>query len=671
MLQKVFTPMNIGTCTIKNRFAVPAMVTNYCDDDGMVTDRYIAYIAERAKGGFGLIITEDYAVTEHGKGYARIPGLWKDEQIEGSKKLTDAAHEYGAKIFCQMYHPGKQSTLLSTGGVQPVAPSAIKDPLCQTLPREITIDEIHTLVKEFGEAALRAKKAGFDGIEVHAGHGYLIAQFLSPFINKRTDEYGGCFENRVRFLDEVYAEIRKNVGEDFPIQIRFSANEFVAGGRTEAESYQLAMHVEELGFNSINVSNGVYASDAIHQVIAPMAADHAFNMEAAMNIKKLVNIPVLVANRINNPNMAETLIAMGKTDFVCMGRGSIVDPELPNKAKEGRFDEINYCLGCLQGCGNSLFFKGYVDCLVNPNVGLEYQNNLNKAEKAKKVMIIGGGPAGLMAARTAAQKGHDVTLFEKDSHLGGAFRAATYPMGKGELSTVISSYRAQCQKLGVKILMNTEVTEETIKEFSPEAIIIATGSKPLMPPIKGIDSPNVVTGEDILYGVKEPLPGPVVVCGGGEVGGETAEFIAETSFFPVTILEMQKDILNDMAFQNKDGLLKMLANKHVNVITNAKVSEITENGVSYTDPNGATVTVPAATVVSAFGYKAYNPLQETAEKLCSEVYVVGSAVKAGNAMVASDILPPPSLKLRGGGFSVKNTSVSRLPELMGFPVPQG
>ncbi len=634
MLKHMFTPMNIGNCTIPNRFAVPAMVTNYSTEDGIVTDRYIAYIAERAKGGFGLIITEDYAVTPNGKGYARIPGLWKDEQIKGNRRLTDEVHRYGSKIFCQMYHPGKQATLLTTNGTTPLAPSAIKDPLCQTQPREITVEEIHELVDAFGKAAGRAKEAGFDGVEIHAGHGYLIAEFISAFINKRTDEYGGCFENRVRFLDEIYAAVRANVGDDYPVQVRFSANEFIPGGRTEAESYQLARHMDELGIDAINVSNGVYASDMKHQVIAPMFSDHAFNMEAAMNIRKLVKCPVLVANRINNPDMADTLIEMGKTDFVCMGRGSIVDPHLPEKAKEGRYDEINYCLGCLQGCGNSIFGGGCVDCLVNPRVGLEYRDDMTPVAEGKKVMVIGGGPGGLMAARTAAEKGHDVTLFEKDSHLGGAFRAAAYPSGKGELATLVSSYRAQCLRLGVKFMMETEVTEEVIREFAPDAIIVATGSRPLMPPIKGIDSANVVTAEDVLYGNREPLPGPTVVCGGGEVGGETAEFIAENSFFPVTVLEMQADILNDMAFQNKACLMELLYAKRVNIITNAKVTEISENGVSYTDAAGNIVTVPASTVVSAFGYKAYNPLQETAEKLCGEVYTIGSAVKAGNAMTA-------------------------------------
>lgn len=635
MLKHVFSEKKIGNCVIPNRFAMPAMVTNYCTVDGMITDRYIAYMAERAKGGYGLLITEDYAVEPHGKGYAKIPGLWNDEQIEGNKALTEKVHQYGTKIFCQMYHPGKQATRQSNGDVTPVAPSAIKDPLCQTQPREITVEEIHQLVKDFGQAARRAKEAGFDGIEIHAGHGYLLAEFISPFINKRNDAYGGCFENRVRILDEVYHEMRENVGYEYPITVRFSANEYVTGGRTEVESYQLAMHLDELKIDGLNVSNGAYASDATHQVIAPMFTNHGLNVDIAGEIKKMVSCPVLVANRINNPGMIDSIVASGKADFVCVGRGSIADPDMPNKAKEGKFGEINYCLGCLQGCGNSLFGeKGEVDCLVNPRVGLEYKDSLEKVEAPKNVMVIGGGPAGLMAARTAAQRGHSVTLYEASSHLGGAFRSAAYPSGKGELSTTIASYREQCEKLGVKIVMNTPVTEELLAKENADAIIVATGSKPLMPNIKGIDSANVVTAEEVLYGEKEILPGPTVVCGGGEVGGETAEFIAAISYFPVYILEMQPSILNDMVFQNKAPLMELLAKRNVQIITNAKVSEITDKSVSYVDANGQTVTIPAATVVSAFGYKAYNPLEEIAKKHCANVHTVGSAVKAGNAMTA-------------------------------------
>lgn len=635
MLKHVFSEKKIGNCIIPNRFVVPAMVTNYCTEDGMITDRYIAYMVEKAKGGYGLLITEDYAVQEHGKGYARIPGFWNDEQIAGNRKLTDAVHQAGAKIFCQMYHPGKQATLYSTGGVQPIAPSAIKVSLCQTQPREITVKEIHQLVEAFGLAAKRCKESGFDGIEIHAGHGYLIAEFLSPFINKRNDEYGGCFENRVRFLDEIYFEMRKNVGYDFPIQVRYSANEFVTGGRTEVESYQLAIHLDELKIDALNISNGAYASDATHQIIAPMFTDHGINVHVAKEIKDMVNCPVMVANRINNPSMANAIVAANQADFVCVGRGSLADPDMPNKAKEGRFNEINYCLGCLQGCGNSLFGpKGEVDCLVNPRVGLEYKHCLKPVENPKEVVVVGAGPAGLMAARTAAQKGHHVTVYEATNHVGGSFRSAAYPSGKGELSTVIASYKSQCDRLGVKIVMNTLVSEELLKEIKADAIILATGSKPLMPNIAGIDSPNVVTAEDILYGNQEVRPGVTVVCGGGEVGGETAEFIAAISYFPVVILEMQSEILKEMPFQNKAPLMELLAKRNVQIVTNAKVTKISENSVTYVDTNNQEFTLPAGTVVSAFGYKAYNPLEEVAKAYCNEVVTVGSAVKAGNAMVA-------------------------------------
>ena len=235
MLKRVFSPYKIGSCVIPNRLFVPAMVMNYCTDDGMITDRYIRYMEEKAKGGWGLIITEDYAVQEHGKGYFGIPGLWKDEQIEGSRKLTDTIHQYDSKIFCQMYHPGRQTTMQVTQNTIPVAPSATVDPLMMTPTRELSVEEIHQLVQDWGKAAGRVKEAGFDGLEIHCAHGYLMAEFLSPLVNKRVDEYGGCFENRIRLLDEVYTAVREAVGPDFPIQIRVSGNEYVQGHRPHCQ----------------------------------------------------------------------------------------------------------------------------------------------------------------------------------------------------------------------------------------------------------------------------------------------------------------------------------------------------------------------------------------------------------------------------------------------------
>lgn len=633
MLTELFTPAKIGNCEIPNRLIVPAMVVNLCTEDGMITERYIRYIEEKAKGGWGMIITEDYAVNENAKGYQFIPGLYNDAQIEGNKKLTETVHKYESRIFCQMYHPGRQSKHAVNGNVQPLAPSAIKDPFCMDLPKEMTREEIHQIVRDFGTTARRAKEAGFDGIEIHAAHGYLISSFLSPFTNKRVDEYGGCFENRTRILDEVYAAIRENVGNDFPVQVRISANEYLLGGRTEADTYELARHLDELGVDAIHVSNGMYASPIVRQIIAPMYTEHAFNMDAAEQVKKLVSCPVIVTNRINDPKMADTILKMGKADFIGMGRGSLADPHLPAKAKAGKFENIRYCIGCLQGCEAGLLAGTCATCLVNPRVGREYENPMEKTASPKKVMIIGGGPAGLMAAETAAKIGHVVAVYEAKAQLGGQFRSAAFPPGKGELSTFVSSLRKSLEDLKVPVHTGTEVTEDLIKAEKPDAVIIATGAKPLVLPIEGIHGANVVTAEDVLLGNVDVKPGPVVVCGGGEVGGETAHFLTQTCQ-DITLIEMRDDILNDMFPLMRMCLMDYIKEGGIKVLTGAKVASITEDAVSYTDADGNLKSVPAATVVSAFGYKAYNPLEETVRKYCDNVKVVGCAVKAGNALTA-------------------------------------
>ena len=633
MFAKLFSPMKIGSCTIPNRLAVPAMVTNFCTEDGLVTDRFVRYLEEKAKGGWGLIITEDYAVNPNAKGYRFIPGLYNDAQLEGNRKLTETIHRYDSKIFCQIYHPGRQSTHFVNGGVQPIAPSATMDPLLQEMPREMTVEEIHGIVADFASCARRCKEAGFDGIEIHAAHGYLISEFLSPYTNKRVDQYGGCFDNRARFLDEIYAAVRKEVGADFPVTVRISVNEYLLGGRTEAESFVLARHCEELGFDAIHVSNGMYASPATRQIIAPMFSEHAFNMQGAQQIKELVHIPVILTNRINDPRMADTLLMMNKADFIGMARGSLADPFLPVKARQGHLSNIRYCIGCLQGCEQKLFEGTSITCLVNPRIGLEYESELTPVETPKKVLVIGGGPGGLMAAETAARRGHRVTVYEKKADLGGQFKSAAYPIGKGELATFISSARQNLSDMQVPIHLNTEVTPELLEAEKPDAIIVATGAHPLMPPIPGIDGSHVVTAEDVLLGNVTVPAGPVVVCGGGEVGGEVAQFVAE-SHPDVTILEMQPDILNDMMVFTRRCLLSCLKDARVRVLTHAKVQKIEDDKVTYLDQAGQSVSLPAAAVISAFGYRAYNPLEAAARSVCENVQVIGGAVKAGNALTA-------------------------------------
>lgn len=626
-LDQLFEPMNIGTCTIPNRLVVAAMNTDYANEDGTATERYIRYHEEKARGGWGLIVTEDYSVSQRGKGYQHVSGLYNDEQIAGHRELTARIHQYDSKIFCQIYHAGRQSNAYVNGGLQPVAPSAIPCSWNRQLPKELTTEEIRTIISQFGDTALRAKKAGFDGIEVHAGHGYLLAEFLSPYSNKRSDEYGGSFENRIRIVREVIADIREKTGRDFPVTIRFSVIEDLEGGRDIAESRVLALEFEDMGFDAISVSSGIYSTYS-KGIVSTMYVAHAWLTDFAAEIKKLVSIPVIVANRINEPKMANTLIKMGKTDFVAMGRASLADPFLPKKAREGHLEDIRYCIGCLQGC---IYRTDPVTCLVNPAVGLEYEEDLAPVENPRKIMVIGAGPGGLQTAVTAASRGHHVTIFEQRDDIGGQFKSAAYPPCKGELATYTAWCRTQCKKLGVEIHLNTVVDEALIKQFQPDSIVIATGGKPLTPPIPGISLPHVVTAEDVLVG-NVPTNDLIVVCGGGEVGGETAAALAMQEK-GVTLVEMTGSILQELGYAPKHQLTKILEKYGVNTYTNTKVCEITENAVIC--ENGTEkLQLPALTVVLAFGYSPVNDLHEIASALCDDVYMIGGAVKTGNALVA-------------------------------------
>lgn len=632
MFKNLFSPIKINNCEIPNRLAVTAMVTNYCNEDGTATDRYIAYHEAKARGGWGLIITEDYPVNKHARGYKYVAGLWNDDQIESHKRLTDTIHKYDSKIFCQIYHAGRQSNSLVNGGVQPVAPSAIPCPWLRELPRELTIPEIEQIVEEFGDTALRAKKAGFDGVEIHAAHGYLIAEFLSPYANKRTDKYGGNFENRVRFLKEIYENVRSKVGKDFPVIVRFSALDDMPGGRDMAESRVLAKLFEEWGFDAINVSCAVYG-DHNRQIVSPMYIPHAWQVDYAAEIKKIVNIPVFTVNRINDPRMADIILEMGKADIIGMGRGSLADPDLPNKAKAGDLESIRYCIGCLQGCTGSLYLGESIKCLVNPTLGREWELDFSKVDEPKTVFIAGGGPAGLEAARAAAMKGHKVSLYEKRGFLGGQFKSAAYPPCKGELTTYTAWLTNELDKLGVEIYLNTELTKEMVEEKKPDVVIVATGGTPLTPPIKGIDKPHVVTAEDVLLG-NVPTGDRIVVAGGGEVGSETAAHLGMQQR-KVSVVEMRSSLCMDLDGVNKYNLMKILNEYEVKQYVDTKVVEILDDGVIVENPTQGRFTIPAETVVLALGYKPYNKLAEELKSVHDNVVVVGGAVKTSNALVAS------------------------------------
>lgn len=629
MLKNVFSSKRIGKMELPNRLIVPAMVTNYCNSDGTATERYIAYHEARAMGGWGLIITEDYAVDPGGKGFPKIPGLWDDCQIDGHRKFTDSIHKHGTKVVAQIYHAGRQTNHLVIGK-QPVAPSPIPCPSNQEIPHELTIDEIHELVGKYGDCALRAKKAGFDGVEVHGAHGYLIAQFMSPYSNKRTDEYGGSLINRLRFPLEIISDIRAKAGNDFPIIFRMSGDEFVPGGRTIEDTKLIAVMLEKAGVNALHISAGVYGST--WAIIPPAAVRHAWIADFAAEIKKVVSIPIITVGRINDPLMAETIIASGKADFVAMGRASLADPELPNKASAGRFDDINYCIGCLQGCEGNLFRGKNTGCLVNPATGREIEFAIKPAEKRKKILIAGGGPAGMEAAIVAAQRGHEVHLYEKTDRVGGQYTIGSIPPNKGEVDMFIVWQYNQMKKYGVDIHLNTELTADMILNESPDAVIVATGGVPLIPDIPGASKPNVVNANDVLMGKVDVGP-RVIVVGGGMVGSETADHLANHGK-EVTIVEMLPQIAKDEEDAVKYFLLKDLKKNNVKIYVNCIVKEVIDDGV-IVETNGERMTIsPADTIVMAVGTKSVNDLAEQIKEKVSQVIVVGDAVEVRKALEA-------------------------------------
>ncbi|MEL7563292.1 MAG: FAD-dependent oxidoreductase [Dehalobacterium sp.] len=628
-LEKMFKPLKIGTCEIPNRFAVTAMVTDMCDENGYATEQYLKYHEAKAKGGYGLIITEDYAVNEHAGGYKRVAKIYKEDMITGHKKVVDAVHQYGTKIFCQIYHAGRQTNSHVNGGAQVVAASASACPWNREMARELTADEIKSIVKDFGVTARNVKKAGFDGIEIHAGNGYLIAGFLSHYQNKRTDRYGGCFTNRIRILDEIYQEVRAQVGNDYPVIVRFSSDEHTLDGRTIAETRMLAKHIEEMGFDAINCSNGVYGTYNLAQVSTSFLP-HAWTTENAYEVKKIVNIPVMGVNSIDDPLMAENLLESGKCDFVGMSRCSLADPEMPNKAKEGRFDEIRPCVRCLQGCTTNTIKQIPIQCCVNPTLGLEYKYTFEDKVEPKKVLIVGGGPAGMEAAAAAAKRGHKVTLWEKTEKLGGELLAGAVPPGKGEFATFLAALTREIELLNVDVVYGKEAIAEEIRKGDFDKVILATGGIPTKPSIPGIDNANIYMARDIILG-KYQVQGRLIVAGGGEVGIETAMYLADQERGHITILEMLDTVTPTTDPCRLVLMKKFLQEREVSIMTGTKVVEIKENAV-VAEKNGEKIILPYDGIVVSMGYHSNTSLTEELKDLGDKVVTVGDAVKCADAM---------------------------------------
>ena len=617
---KVFEPMKVNQLELKNRMVVSAMVTNYCTPDGMATEKFIAYHEHKAQGGWGLIITEDYAVTPTAGGFVNLPGLWTDEQIESHRKLTERVHAAGAKIAAQIYHAGRETSSEVTGE-QPVAPSALKDPTMPEIPRELTVDEIHELVERFGDCARRAKEAGFDAVEVHGAHGYLIGAFASPFSNKRSDAYGGTIRNRARFAMEIIRNIKEKCGEDYPVLYRISAVEYVPGGLEIEEAKVFAKYIEEAGADAIHCSQGVYATT--HVIIPPSVIPRAAYVENAAELKKVVDIPVIAVGRINEIEVAENILEEGKADLVTMARASLADPEMPKKIKEGREDEVIRCIGCLQGCAGENSKGNSVRCLVNPLIGMEHVYDLSPVEHPKNVLVIGGGVSGCEAAISAAMKGHKVKLIEKSAHLGGQWIPASIPIGKGEFTSFLLWQKHMLEKLRVQVLLNTEADEELIKLYDSDVVILATGSTPFIPPIKGTEKEFVTNAHEVLLGKRE-VGDNVVVIGGGLVGAETADLLAGQCK-QVTIIEMLPQIMKDGEPAPTYYMKKRMQENHVKVYTSTKLMEIGDHCV-LAEKDGKELRIDDVdTVIVAVGVRTNQTLLNELDHLSCKVIKVGDA----------------------------------------------
>lgn len=628
--EAMFQPIQIGPMTVANRFVMSPMGNNFANTDGTMSERSASYYGARAKGGFGLITFEATVVYKEAKGGPRKPCLYDDSTVSSFQAAIAACHQAGAKVSIQLQHAGPEGNTKITGYPLKAA-SAIPASCGRETPEAITKEELYRLIECYGDAAVRAKKAGADAVEIHCAHGYLVSTFISARTNKRVDEFGGSFENRMRLPKLIIENIRKKAGDSLAILCRINATDDVEGGQTAQDAAAVASYLEkECGVDGLHLSRAVHLHDEC--MWAPSLIHGGFSADYVTEIKRAVSVPIITVGRYTEPQFAELMVAEGRADLVAFGRQSIADPEMPNKAKAGRLDLMNPCIGCLQGCVPNMFKGEPITCLVNPLAGREA--DFKPAQTKKNVMVIGGGPGGLYAAFTAAQRGHAVALYEKGDILGGNMRLAAYPPGKGDITNMVRSYIAKCEEYGVKMVMNTEVTPAMVAEAKPDAVIVATGSNPLVLPIPGINDTGVIHAGDLLDG-KAAVGKKVLVVGGGMVGCEVADFLSELGH-EVSVIELRDQLGPDVIPEHRKFLMKDFDTYKVQGVTGAKVAQFFTDGVSYTLADGTEGRLEGFdNVVLAMGYRNNDTISEEIKKIVAETYVIGDAVKARKALDAT------------------------------------
>lgn len=629
----LFSPIKVGETVVKNRVFMPPISTNLADK-GYVTDALVAHYAARAKGGVGLIVTE---VTTVEPTYIYLPGdmsIHDDSFIPGWKKLTEAVHQYDCKILPQLFHPAYMAFPIP-GTPRLIAPSNVGPYYAKEAPRSVTKEELKVIIKQFGEAALRVKTAGADGVEIHAAHAHgLLGGFLSPLYNKRTDEYGGDISCRLRLTLEVIEEVRKMCGKDFIIDVRISGDEYTDGGLNINDMIYVSKTLEKAGVDMLHVSGGTTIARG-SSIPAPgtKMGSHALLSE---EIKKHVSIPVATVGRITEPWIADELITNDKADICMMGRANLCDAEFVNKAMDGHVEDIRPCIGCLR-CLTGIMFGKRVSCTINPSLEIENEDTIKEAEEKKNILVIGSGPAGMEAAFVAHKRGHHVVLCEKDDKLGGEMNLAAVPIAKQDLTLVIKYMAHKLE--GVDVRLNTEVTLEMLKnEFKDYEVIAGTGASPIViNPFTQFKS--WMTADDVLAG-RAFLGRKIVIIGGGSVGCETADYLAPliNDLFPrnrdVTILEMADGVMMNESGPGRSLLVRRMMEKGVKIITSAKVDSVTETEINYTQDDVTHTIKGADTLIFAAGYKKNPAVEEMLEESGLNYHMIGDAHEIGNIKTA-------------------------------------
>ena len=621
MITKLFTPIKIGNLISKNRLLMSAMSINFgVDNNCCVTDQLIEYFVERAKGGVGMMLVGGGSVHPSGQELPDLPQMYDDSCIPSLKAMVNKVKQYDVLFGVQLMHGGRQSYL-----PEKVAPSAIPAPaVVKGEVKALEIEEIKQLVECFGDSARRCQESGFDFIEIHAAHGYLINQFLAPNSNIRTDEYGGSFENRTRFLFEIIENIKNKTVNDFPIGIRINGNDYIKNGWQLNDTVKIAPLLEKTGIAYLHVSGGVYGSTEL--TIPSMYTPHGCFVHLAEEVKKHIKIPVITVGRIKYPDHAEKILQEGKADMIALGRSIIADPYYPQKAKNGDFESIRPCLGCCLGCIHAVLAKEPGSCVANPDVGREYLlKDKTPPKQLQKILIVGAGPAGMAAARQFAIEGHETIICEKTQKTGGLLSIASKAPGRGELNDILNFFTNELDRLGVKIRYNTELSLELINEINPDNVVLATGSMPDMPVIKGLfqTKMDLLTNVDVMS-EKEQTGKKVIVLGGGMTGLITADFIADQGK-EVVVLNRKKSYAEEMSSNDRYYLRERLKKGNVTLHKNVSIKVFTDDGVIFKSNGQEYVLADFDSVVISEKHSAIRDAKNFEKQTKTKFHYIGDA----------------------------------------------